>query len=405
VAESESVTSTENQRGESSIGIQAVKALAPARSRVDAAHGASELPAGYLARELDDAERLLSYASEVGIEVEPANREAVFRARLAGVMTSQIASELLAARCELAKVVRPVSVESLRACADPRQAQIVVRNYTIVALALCAFLLPFSAATFVSSAISDSIRKDTEAANALALNLVDEVRSISSAPTGPTQAEATPPANISPKDMLRELQQFAVAIRTLNAHAKQLSLFAPYFVAPAARAARDHYLDGEESKVKDNPFELTVPLLDLQSEAREAVAKVKLYQNVRYRAVSAQETAAIWSGAVATCVLPILYAVLGACAYLLRLYEEQNRTRTFVSDGHRARFLIAGIGGLVIGLFNNFNVTQGGSLSPFALAFLVGYAADVFFSFLEGLLRTFGRTGVTATPAPSDKGR
>jgi hypothetical protein len=100
----------------------------------------------------------------------------------------------------------------------------------------------------------------------------------------------------------------------------------PHFVAPAAKAARDHYLDGVESKVKDNPFELPVSLLDLQSEGREAVAKVQLYQNVRYRAVSAQETAAIWRGAVATCVLPILYAVLGACGVLVALVRrtEQN---------------------------------------------------------------------------------
>lgn len=158
MAESESVTSAENQRAEPSIGIQAVKALAPGRSRADVAHGAgaSELPAGYLARELDDAERLLSYASEVGIEIEQATREAVLRVRAAGAMTPQTASELLAAR---AKVVRPVTAESLRACADPRQAQIVVRNYTVVAFALCAFLLPFSVATFVSSAISTRFAK------------------------------------------------------------------------------------------------------------------------------------------------------------------------------------------------------------------------------------------------------
>jgi len=58
----------------------------------------------------------------------------------------------------------------------------------------------------------------------------------------------------------------------------------------------------------------------------------------------------------------------------------------------------------VVGLFTNFNVTQGGSLSPLALAFLVGYAVDVFFSFLEGLLRAFGRTpGAAATPSAAEK--
>jgi hypothetical protein len=51
--------------------------------------------------------------------------------------------------------------------------------------------------------------------------------------------------------------------------------------------------------------------------------------------------------------------------------------------------LIASIGGAVVGLFNNFTLTQGASISPLAIAFLVGYAVDVFFAFLEGLLKTF----------------
>ena len=89
-------------------------------------------------------------------------------------------------------------------------------------------------------------------------------------------------------------------------------------------------------------------------------------------------------------VFPVLYALLGAGAYLLRMFEDQIKSRTLVSgDRHVARFLIAGIGGLVVGLFNN--VAQGITFSPFAIAFLAGYAVDVFFTFLEGLLQMFRR--------------
>jgi hypothetical protein len=78
----------------------------------------------------------------------------------------------------------------------------------------------------------------------------------------------------------------------------------------------------------------------------------------------------VYYGAIATCILPVLYALLGAEAYLLRLYEEQIKNRTFIaSDRHLARYLIAGISGLVVGLFN---VTQGVTISPFAIAFLAG---------------------------------
>jgi putative flippase GtrA len=77
-------------------------------------------------------------------------------------------------------------------------------------------------------------------------------------------------------------------------------------------------------------------------------------------------------------------------------------TKTYVpSSANSARFLIAGIGGGVVGLFNNFTVTQGASIPPLAIAFLVGYAVDVFFAFLEGLLQTFTRARGGASPQAS----
>ena len=78
-------------------------------------------------------------------------------------------------------------------------------------------------------------------------------------------------------------------------------------------------------------------------------------------------------------------------------------TKTYVSSSaNSARFLIASIGGGVVGLFNSFTVTQGASIPPLAIAFLVGYAVDVFFSFLEGLLQAFTRTKISGTsPQPT----
>ena len=124
---------------------------------------------------------------------------------------------------------------------------------------------------------------------------------------------------------------------------------------------------------------------------------------MRHFAQSVQETISTFYGAIATCILPVLYALLGACAFLLRSFEKQIKTRTFtLADAHLARFLIAGISGAVVGLFNNFNITQSASIPPLAIAFLVGYAVDVFFSFLEGLLQTFNRVRTnTGSPAAS----
>jgi hypothetical protein len=110
----------------------------------------------------------------------------------------------------------------------------------------------------------------------------------------------------------------------------------------------------------------------------------------------------IFYGAMATCILPVLYALLGTCAYLLRSFSEEMRNRTFVpSHSDSARFLIAAIGGGVVGLFGNFTINQGASISPLAVAFLVGYAVDVFFSFLEGLIQAFTKSKAGSNTPPS----
>jgi hypothetical protein len=142
-------------------------------------------------------------------------------------------------------------------------------------------------------------------------------------------------------------------------------------------------------------FQLPAGLPNLAQAAQD---RTTLYQDIRYFAQNVLDDESFFYGAIATCILPVLYALLGTCAFLLRSFEQQMSTRTFIpSEVNSARFLIAAIGGAVVGLFNNFSITQGASLSPLALAFLVGYAVDVFFAFLEGLLQMFTRTpGSTA---------
>jgi hypothetical protein len=65
------------------------------------------------------------------------------------------------------------------------------------------------------------------------------------------------------------------------------------------------------------------------------------------------------------------------------------------------RLLIAAIGGAVVGLFSNVIGNGGVKVPPLALAFLVGYAVDVFFVFLEGLIESVTKTFVPSTKAAS----
>ena len=138
-------------------------------------------------------------------------------------------------------------------------------------------------------------------------------------------------------------------------------------------------------------LELTPGLNTLLAD--EFATKIKIYQEVRNFANSVLEMVKVYYSALAVCILPVLFGLLGAEAYLLRSYEDQIRSRTLIAGSrHQARYLIAGIGGLVVGLFT---AGEKISLSPCATAFLVGYAIDVFFTFIESGLQIFKRTPST----------
>jgi hypothetical protein len=367
-------------------------------------------PAGmYLTIKLEEAELLLGYAAEVGIEVEDKIRADVLVARAAtagGAMPDPVAANVLAALTTLAVQVRPVTVQSLRSCSNLKEPRKTMRVYTVIAL-LCALpIVLFSLSAFVFDHFADKIKTETDTANALALKLQAELGPSSTnepppdALSGATNQSADQiwwgtneaPHGLSDKDVINDLREFVATMREVDEYARLLNHF-------VFQAARDPYAqkrtDREAIKSK---FELKAGL-DVRL-SREFAQKVEVYQEVRAFGDTVQETGSVYYGALATYILPVLYALLGASAYLLRLYEDQLKSRAYVSgDRHIARFLVAGIGGLVVGLFNT--VTQGISMSPFALAFLVGYAVDVFFTFLEGLLQIFKRN--PPNPGPPGK--
>ena len=360
----------------------------------------------YLSDKLDEAELLLGYAAEVGIEIKDNVSESVLKARIEsarGSMSAQTAADLLTALTALAENVRPVTVRSLRFSADSNRAgkdevRSTIRIYGILSIAFAIPILLFSLSAFIFNHFADQIKTEVTTANGLALKLQAELGpsstndvSTTNAWTGtnhPTGNQVwwgtnEPPHGLDNKDVINDLREFAATMREIDEYAKLLN----YFIFNTARIPyADLRTNREALKEK---FELTPGLR--ASFSWEFANKIEVYQEVRAFGDTVQETGSVYYGALATCILPVLYALLGASAYLLRLYEDQVKNRSYVcGDRHVAHFLIAGIGGLVVGLFNN--VTQGVTISPFATAFLVGYAVDVFFTFLEGLLQMFKRS-------------
>jgi hypothetical protein len=208
----------------------------------------------------------------------------------------------------------------------------------------------------------------------------------------PSPASASLPGVLSTGDVITELQTFASTIRSIDARARQLNALVLY-------TERDPFAGIRKNPAKTHStFQLPVGLPNFADAAQD---RTLVYQDVRYFAQNLLDDVSFFYGAISTCILPVLYALLGTCAYLLRSFEHQISTHTFTPTiANSARFLIAAIGGAIVGLFNNFTVTQSASIPPLAIAFLVGYAVDVFFAFLEGLLQTFTK-GSASSQAPS----
>jgi hypothetical protein len=357
-------------------------------------------PPLYVREALDDAERLLKYAAETGVDVDSATRDHILEARAASGSgwTEEIVANLLAALTALAARLRPISAESLKAYADDTEST--VRTYWIVAILLAIVIVPFSIASFVSSAISSAIRTDITTANDLAVKLRAELGT-ADAPKGGTPDKALPPS-LSEADVIGQLQLYASTVRGIDARTRQLNAF-------VLGAARDPYIDlrwDPKKSAKENNdnqsklkalFQLPVGLSNMPKILDDLTST---YQDDRLFAQDTLDLVSVYYGAIATCILPVLYALLGTCAYLLRTFEQQMAIRTFMPTvANSARFLIAAIGGAVVGLFNNFNITQGATIPPLAIAFLVGYAVDVFFTFLESLIGAFTKNK-SATPSP-----
>jgi len=355
----------------------------------------------YFAVALDDAERLLKYAAEIGIDVDDNTRNSILEARatVSSGWNAKTAANLLAALTKLAAQLKPVTAESLRSF----NTRPTVRTYWIVAICLGVLIVPFSLASFVSSAISQTIKADIVTANDLAVKLTAQFGPIAhQAPAANTVSNnatgtsSSLPAGLRAAEVVTELQTFASLIRSIYARSRQLN----WFILDSVHDPFSNLKGPGEYK---NTFELPVPL---PSELGPVVSgRVLVYQDARSFGQDVVDDVSVFYGAIATCLLPVLYSLLGTCAYLLRSFSQEMSNRTFVpSHSDSARFLIAAIGGAVVGLFNNFTISQGASIPPLALAFLVGYAADVFFSFLEGVIQAFTKNkGSTASAGSGAK--
>jgi hypothetical protein len=326
---------------------------------------------------LADAKLLLRYAAEIGLEPKEnvvCQIQSAQDANDQGKWTPQISQSFWLAYSALCTAVKPVTAESLRAGGSLEKT---LKWYRWVTICLLVIILPLSIFLFVNTSLSNELSELIKESDPLALTLRERI--IVLFQSSPPQSATLPPQSGRETDVVTVLQQFATTSRLLYSRA---SLLNQLMDDVESDPLRNWY-----PKDKTIVLELPLPLAVAKDVSDAAIYKMQWYQNFRAYAKAVQQSNLVVFGAITAYVLPILYSLLGALAYALRALSQEAATRTYVpSSAPFARMIIALIAGLVVGLFGN--LTQGISLSPLAIAFLVGYGVELFFSLLDAFLET-----------------
>jgi hypothetical protein len=91
-------------------------------------------------------------------------------------------------------------------------------------------------------------------------------------------------------------------------------------------------------------------------------------------------------------ILPVLYGLLGASVYVLRTIAREISEVTYTGDrGHLLRLALGTLSGLIIGWFVFLLPGQSivTSISPLALAFIVGYNTEILFALMDRVIAVF----------------
>ena len=345
---------------------------------------------------LADAGRLLEHAASSGLLAEgaPNAAEAMIRdvvlaqeATRSGQLTPQIVIAFWMAYGRLAHLVEPVTAATIAACK-----QISLIGMKIRATLLVAAIIVFSIFLFMSNATLNETSDLIDQQNAAALKLWSDVQMLrASSETSPADSAGGAPNRTGERIAERVFEgtvEFSRKNTWLLQSASCLNFwFTPWWMElsiddvtfkPANANGMDH--------LNVRPELSTVTEIE-----NEAVYQIRAYQYIRDYALGLCKIDMLIYSSLSTYFLPTVYALLGAFLYGFRFYSRLIRRKAFLPCvAHSARYFIAAIAGLVIGLFGSL-LPKSVSLPPLVVAFLVGYAVEAFFSRLDGLIRNLKR--------------
>ena len=350
------------------------------------------------------AELLLGYAAEHGCDIDEGLTEAIVRSK--HTMTTRALHEkeesaFWSAYRDLCIATAPVSRESIDATTDqPRRTLLgkkkdfsmagkAVRYYQGVTIIAILVLLVFQIYwVFVSTLVNDSRRLRSELIDheVLALTKEAELKNLKDSfeiDFGYRLWEKE--IQKAARDDVVMTDEEAKAIERLRKLNAEVDIM---YESPRIRNLRDQ-LDANLELLRrvDVVGKLFVDPMDPMDP-----------YGVKYDegATMQLQTAPISLQIMSLYLLPILYGLVGACAYILRTISREIKARTFTSALKirlQLRMVLGALAGFSIAWFvggeNETSIV--GNVAPLALAFLAGYSVELLFSAMDTLVEAFTR--------------
>ncbi|MCS7019769.1 MAG: hypothetical protein RMJ87_13650 [Cytophagales bacterium] len=338
-----------------------------------------------LKQAIEDAMLILSYTAERGISVPPEITQQLVQAKFqvhSDAWTPETEANFWTSYNTISQIIRPVTTDSLRAATDTLQpthflfrflgiktyrsasaAQNAVRRYTWMGLFWVVLMLTIQ----IYSLIGNTLMNNIASINQKITALEDEVAKLNL---------------LSGENVILQITQNTTQIDELSSDLQSsVELLANWLAPINAIILRDKYYKKDllkEDKIKT-----------LSEQERISLMK-KVQQVAQYPLLIAN-----------LYILPLLYGLLGAFAFVLRKLTEDTRQMVYTKESdlkYILRIHLGALAGLAVGLFfvpEDTSITLPISLSPLAVAFLTGYSVEFFFSALDRLINMVSKSSET----------
>jgi hypothetical protein len=174
---------------------------------------------------IQDAEVLLSYAATAGITLSDSDVATLTAARSADK------KDLIVSYSRIAAKLLPITAFSLRQFFSTYRQTL--RFYLIWGTSFAIIVVVFSLLTFISTSLSSSIKSEIDLANGKAITLqthlgIPQDASLSDKPNQFIPSTSYSLKDYSIQDLLTDLQQFAISLRSIDSRAQQLRFLVPF---------------------------------------------------------------------------------------------------------------------------------------------------------------------------------